>query len=76
MGQRKKYDLVGIDGNAFFVIGYVTHAMRKNRKAMGWNTAHECGEAVRAYMADAKSSDYNHLIAVSAEMVERINRAI
>jgi hypothetical protein len=59
-----KYDLVGINGNAYCVMGYVARAMR------------ECGRSeseITAYYLDAKSGDYNHLLAVSDSMVDTLN---
>lgn len=59
-----KYDLVGVDGNAFCVMAYVVNSMKKEGKSQ---------EEIDAYYKDAKSSDYNHLLAVSVEMVEKLN---
>ena len=61
---RKKYNLVGIDGNAFYVMGYVRKAMIRERFTK---------EEIDDYLKDAQSSDYSHLIAVSAEMIEKCN---
>ena len=61
---RKKYNLVGVDGNAFAVMGYVRSAMR----AEGFSR-----EEIEAYTKDAMSSDYNHLLAVSCDMVDECN---
>lgn len=59
-----RYNLVGIDGNAFSVMGYVTRAMREQKFTR---------EEIAAYMADAKSSDYNHLLVCSMDMVDQCN---
>ena len=61
---RRKYNLVGIDGNAFSVMGYVRNAMR----AEGFTR-----QEIEDYTKDATSSDYNHLIAVSCDMVDECN---
>ena len=61
---RRKYNLVGIDGNAFSVMGYVRNAMR----AEGFSR-----EEIEDYTKDATSSDYNHLLAVSCDMVDKCN---
>ena len=61
---RKKYNLVGVDGNAFAVMGYVTRAMR----AEGFSK-----QEIDEYLRDAKSSDYNYLIAVSCDMIDQCN---
>ena len=63
----KPYDLVGVDGNAFAVMGYVSNAMRRS----GF-TSKERNE----YLADAQSDDYNHLLAVSVDMVEKVNERL
>ena len=60
----KQYSLLGVDGNAFAVIGYVVNAM------------HECGKSKKEtelYFAAAKNSDYNHLLSVSADMIRLLN---
>jgi hypothetical protein len=49
-------DMVGIDGNAFSVIGFVARELR----AVGNPT-----EVVDQYMAEAKSAGYDWLLAVS-----------
>ena len=59
-----KYNLVGIDGNAFSVMGYVLKAM----KECGCNKVDQA-----IYVENAKSSDYNHLLAVSIEMIDKCN---
>ena len=59
-----KYDLVGVDGNAFSVMGYVLKAMK------------ECGmskEEQSDYQTKAMSGDYNNLLAVSVEMIDKCN---
>ena len=63
----KPYDLVGVDGNAFAVMGYVSNAMRRS----GF-TSKERDE----YLADAQSDGYNHLLAVSVDMVEKVNEKL
>ena len=63
----KPYDLVGIDGNAFSVMGYVSSAMRRS----GYKK-----EEVDDYLADAQSSDYNHLLSVSVQMVDAVNEKL
>ena len=59
-----KYSLIGVDGNAFAVMGYVRNAM----KAEGSSK-----EDIDNYTKDATSGDYHHLLMVSAEMVEFLN---
>ena len=60
----EKYSLVGIDGNAYSVMGYVTKAM----KEVGFSK-----EEQDKYLTDAKSSDYDHLLAVSIGMIDQCN---
>jgi hypothetical protein len=59
-----KYNLVGVDGNAYAVMGYVRNAMREE---------HYTKEEIEAYTKDAMSSDYNHLICVSFSKIDEIN---
>lgn len=63
----KPYDLVGVDGNAFSVMGYVSNAMRRS----GFSTKER-----DEYLADAQSSDYNHLLYASVQMVEKVNEKL
>ena len=72
------FNLVGKDGNAFAVMGYTTNAMKtayrdaaKNSDKEGMETFG--GSAQDAYTKDAMSSDYSHLICVSAEMIDKVN---
>lgn len=64
MGKKKSYTLVGIDGNAFSVMGYVKRCMR------------ECGcsfDEQKAYTTEAMSGDYNNLLCVSMNMLDKLN---
>ena len=59
-----KYSLAEIDGNAFSIMGYVVRAMG------------ECGASsleIMAYKDDATSADYNHLLCVSSDMIDKCN---
>ena len=60
----EKYTLVGIDGNAFCVMGYVCQCMRREHKKQ-WE--------IDNYLAAAKASDYDNLLRVSFEMIEDLN---
>ena len=53
--------LVGNDGNAFAIIGQVKGAMRK---------ADVPAAEFEAYMAEAMSGDYDHLLATTMEWVD------
>ena len=63
----KAYTLVGIDGNAYNIMGYVRAAM---------DDANMTNDDIDAYVKDATSSDYNHLVAVSCEMIDRVNEIL
>ena len=59
-----KYSLVGVDGNAFNIMGYVVSAMRECRFS---KTERD------AYVKDATSGDYNYLLRASAVMIDECN---
>ena len=63
----KAYTLVGINGNAYSIMGYVRVAM---------DDANMTNDDIDAYIKDATSSDYNHLVAVSCEMIDRVNEIL
>lgn len=59
-----KYTLEGKDGNAIAIISYVGRAMN------------ECGrnaEEKAKYADEATSGDYEHLLAVSQDMLDELN---
>ena len=62
--KKEKYTLVGVDGNAYSVMGYVCSAMKREGKTK---------EQIDAYLTDAKSNDYYHLLAVSHVTLEALN---
>ena len=61
----RPFDLVGVNGNAYAVMGYVKDAMRRSGKFTQ--------DEIDAYLKDAKSSDYNNLLYVSVQTVEKVN---
>mgnify|MGYP003302305530 CR=1 FL=1 len=61
---KKKYDLVGVDGNAFSVMGYVQRAMRES----GFSK-----KEIDKYFAEATSGNYDNLLCVSVEMIDKCN---
>lgn len=65
--MKQKYNLVGIDGNAYSVMGYVIQAMKRE----GFSKSE-----IDDYKADAMSDDYNHLLSVSAEMIDKCNNKL
>jgi hypothetical protein len=62
-----KYDLVGVDGNAFAVMGYVLKAMRECKMSK---------EEQSDYQTKAMSGDYNNLLAVSIKMIDLCNEIV
>ena len=50
---KPSIQLVGQDGNAFFILGRCQREARK----VGWTT-----EEIKKFMDEAKSGDYNHLL--------------
>ena len=61
------YTLAGVDGNAYAIMGYVRIAMRRTGMSR---------EDIDAYIKDATSSDYNHLLVVSSEMIDKVNEIL
>lgn len=61
------YTLAGVDGNAYAIMGYVRIAMRRTGMSR---------EDIDAYIKDATSSDYNHLLVVSCEMIDKVNEIL
>ena len=59
-----KYNLIGINVNAFCIIGYVQKAMKRE---------HKSEEEIAAYRKSAESSDYDNLLSVSIDMIEKLN---
>jgi hypothetical protein len=60
-----KYDLVGVDGNAFAVMGYILKAMRECKMSK---------KEQSDYQTKVMSGDYDHLLAVSVEMIDMCNK--
>lgn len=63
----KPFTLVGVDGNAFSVMAYVTRAMRTAGMSIGER---------QVYQALAMSGDYNNLIVKSVEMIDKVNEKL
>lgn len=63
----EKYCLVGVDGNAFAVMGYVCKAMRET----GFTK-----DEITAYQNEAMSGDYNNLLCVSMEYIDKCNERV
>lgn len=65
--KKSFYSLVGVNGNAFAVMRYVRDAMREC----------DCSrEDMEEYQAQAMSGDYNNLLVVSMDMLEKLNKMI
>ena len=65
--MKNKYSLVGVDGNSFSIMGHVSR----------WMRIEGCSkEEIDKYLEDAKSSDYNHLLCVSIDMVDKLNNKL
>lgn len=62
--EGEKYCLVGVDGNAYAVMGYVQRAMKQEGFIK---------EEIDAYLQKAMSGDYNNLLCVSMEYVDKCN---
>ncbi|WP_396602060.1 hypothetical protein [Algibacter sp. R77976] len=57
-------NLVGVNGNAFMIMG----VFRKQAKKEGWTS-----EEIEDVMTEAKSGDYNHLLATIENHCEPLN---
>lgn len=62
-----KYDLIGIDGNAFNILGYVTNAMRRE---------HYSRDEIKAFREQATSDDYDYLLACAIQKIDEINNKL
>lgn len=61
----EKYCLVGVDGNAIDVMGYVSLAMQET----GFTK-----DEINSYRKEAMSGDYNNLLCVSMEYIDKCNQ--
>lgn len=59
-----KYDLVGVDGNAYVIMGYTARALKNEG----------LHDKVEEMQSRATASDYYHLIAVCDEYIEMANQ--
>ena len=59
-----EYSLIGVDGNAFAIIGYITRAMKKEGKN---------NESIEEYRKNAMSGNYDNLLCVSQNMIDELN---
>ena len=61
------FSLVGVDGNAFNVMGYTSNAMRK---------AGYTQDEIKEYQKLAMSGDYNQLLVLSMEWIDKCNEVL
>ena len=64
--MHEEYTLVGQDGNAYNIMGYVAHTMKENKYTK---------QEIDDYIIEAKSSDYDNLVRVSMAMLDIINES-
>ena len=57
---KQKYSLLGIDGNAFSIMGYVTDCMKREEKSV---------DEMTIYMTKATRGTYESLLAVSQQAI-------
>ena len=58
-----KYDLVGVDGNAFSIMGYTSNALKREG----------LGDLVDEMQERATSGDYDNLLCVCMEYIDMAN---
>lgn len=59
------YDLVGVDGNAYAIMGYTARALRREGLS----------ELVEPMHKEATAGDYNNLLCVCMKYVDKANEA-
>ena len=62
-----KYSLVGVDGNAYCVMRYTTRAMKRE----GFSK-----EEVDEMYNKAESGDYNNLLRVCMDYIDKVNERV
>lgn len=63
--MKRKYSLVGVDGNAYSLMAYTANAMKRE----GYSQ-----DDVKAMYELAKSGDYNNLICVCDSFIQQCNQ--
>ena len=58
-----KYDLVGVDSNAFAILAYVKNALRREGLK----------DLIQEYQNEATKDDYDHLLATSIDYIDKAN---
>ena len=74
----KRFDLVGVDGNAFSVMGYTVNAMKEAYRQARDNEEQDRmvefnRDAQKQYQTEAMSGDYNKLLCASMDMIDKVN---
>ena len=64
MSNYGKYSLVGVDGNAFSVMAYVSNALKKE----GYK------DRIEEYQQEATKDNYDNLLSVSCDWLDKINK--
>lgn len=64
--KKVKLELVGLDGNAFSIMG----AFQREARRQGWKD-----EEIRAVLTEAKSGDYDHLLCTIMDHTESPDEA-
>ena len=71
----ERYTLVGCDGNAFAVMGYVCRAFDESGRKL--NRSYAITKSNKDnYVSLAKSGNYNELLALSMEVLDDINDSL
>jgi len=65
--MKRKYNLVGVDGNAFSLMAYTQNAMKQCKFPK---------TEIDDVLNRATKSDYNHLICVLDEAIQRCNATL
>lgn len=60
----EKYTLVGVDGNAFCIMGYVSSALKREKCSR---------DKIDEYIKEATSGNYDHLIQTSVKVLDELN---
>lgn len=58
------YSLVGVNGNAFSIMGYVSRVMKHNKYSP---------QEIDDYVKSATSGNYDNLLQVSLKMIDELN---
>ena len=65
--MKDKYSLIGIDGNAYAIMGYTKNAM----KCEGFDKSE-----IDEMLSQAMSSDYDNLLMVCGEYIDKANERV